>query len=406
LPSGTGKSFLGSTATHEPAGQVHELHEPFGLPVFLRSGRCMAWLDLEAPTPDDLTRAASALSLPLDALAPVLPPSMGEPRAEEQDISARSSTAMDVLRGVARYGASASVVAQTPIPLTWDERTSRPTITHLGIAYRLDIPVVDLGTEWAAFEAREEMGADAVLAGPSGPLADKYGLRRLVLIAGPTYVLTAHDGPLTPLTLVKNTWRLNTRAANEGAGTLLYSLLDAIVDGYFPILDGVVRRLEQLEPTLFAARATSSSKDMMQLMFDAKEELLDLRRLVAPQRGIFLELVRRPLPEWNTRLADYFRDVHDHAVRITETIDSYQELVTTILQSYSSQVSIDLARVVRSLTALTVIFGIPTLITTIYGMNFENMPEVNSEYGYPFMILLALAAALGLVVFLRRRRWI
>jgi magnesium transporter len=148
-------------------------------------------------------------------------------------------------------------------------------------------------------------------------------------------------------------------------------------------------------------------------LFLVQRDLLQLRQVVAPERDTLRVLARQEDPLFERRVALYLRDVYDHAVRVTDTIDLYQGLLNSAQQSYLAlvsnnltQVSNGLSQVMKTLTALTLMLIVPTLIAGIYGMNFESMPELAWPFGYPFALGLMAASAAALFLVFKRKGWL
>lgn len=233
-----------------------------------------------------------------------------------------------------------------------------------------------------------------------------FTVHEIDLFIGRRFLITVHEQPLALLDEVGERWRHNSRAIDEGIGVLVYTLLDSIVDAYFPVLDDIVERVETLEENLFADVVTKGKPYDMRSLFQIKKDLLHLRRVIAPERDALLVLARQELPLFDRTVAVYFQDVYDHVVRVTDAIDVYQDLLTNALESYLSLVSNNLNQVMKTLTSVTVILAVPTVIAGIYGMNFENMPELQWEYGYYYALSLMVVAVTIVFLFFRRKRWI
>ena len=237
----------------------------------------------------------------------------------------------------------------------------------------------------------------------------KVRLHEIDLFFGERFLITVHQEPVPLFEALAGRWRQNRRVLDEGIGVLVYTLLDAVVDAYFPILDGIVDRIETLEETLFteveSGGRTAEPGDVRDL-FQVKKDLLQMRRVVAPERDAMLVLTRQEAKLFDRRIAVYFQDVYDHIVHLTDTIDVYQDLLTNALDSYLAIVSNNLNQVMKTLTALTVILMVPTLVAGIYGMNFEQMPELTWTYGYPLALGIMGLAGAGLFVYFRRKGWI
>ncbi|MFL5732410.1 MAG: magnesium transporter CorA family protein [Chloroflexia bacterium] len=183
---------------------------------------------------------------------------------------------------------------------------------------------------------------------------------------------------------------------------LLYSLLDTIVDGYFPVIDGLVDKVEDLEEQIFQRY----SQQAIESIFVLKKDLLALRKVLAPERDVLNVLTRRDIPIFDEHTLVYFQDVYDHIVRITDSIDTYRDLLSSALDSFLSMQSNRLNITVQTLTSVSIMLMTISTFTGWFGMNFHNMPELSSEYGYPIMAL-SLVVVVGLeFAFFKRKRWL
>ena len=169
-----------------------------------------------------------------------------------------------------------------------------------------------------------------------------------------------------------------------GPSFCLYSVMDFIVDNFFPVVDSFQLELRELEEEIFK---DDYDRDTTKALYRLKRELVTLRLAVAPLQDILNQLVRfhQGLVQDDTRV--YFRDVFDHAIRISETISTLSEMLTAALQLNLSLVSLAQNTVVKRLAGWAALLSIPTLVASIYGMNFEYMPELKWEYGYFLTIL-------------------
>ena len=245
-------------------------------------------------------------------------------------------------------------------------------------------------------------------AGPDGRMqtTGRFRIQEVDLFIGERYLITVHRTPLAFLDQLGERWRKNSQAINEGIGVLVYTLLDGIVDEYFPVLDSIIERVEELEEVLFTGVVHEGRMYDMRSLFQIKRDLLNLRRVIAPERDALLVLARQEIHLFDRKIAVYFQDVYDHVVRVTDAIDIYQDLLTNALESYLSLVNNNLNQVMKTLTSLTVMLVVPTLIAGIYGMNFDNMPELHWDFGYPFALLLMALSAGTLFYYFRRKRWL
>ncbi len=228
-------------------------------------------------------------------------------------------------------------------------------------------------------------------------------LREVNLFAGKNYLVTVHDGRLPAIPETADRWCANVaNLGNRGVGLLVYSLLDAIVDGYFPVVDDLAERIEDLEAAVFD-RAEAGAQEAI---FDLKKDLLAIRRVLGPERDVMNVLVRRDAPVFGDAVVVYFQDVYDHILRVTDAVDTYRDLLSSALDAYLSMTSFRLNEVVKRLTASSIILMSVTLIAGIYGMNFEHMPELDWRLGYPFALGLMLAIAGSLVLLFKRIDWL
>jgi magnesium transporter len=186
-------------------------------------------------------------------------------------------------------------------------------------------------------------------------------------------------------------------------GSLLYAILDAAVDGYFPLLDRLSDRIEDLEDQILAGRQTGAAT--LRPILGLKRQLLDLRRSLSPQRDVANALLRRDLPLVDDASAPYFQDLYDHLIRVLDQLDLQRDLLASALEANLSVTSNNLNAVMKRLTAFTVIIMVPTLIAGIYGMNFHFMPELSSPLGYPFALGTMAASMIGAAIFFRRNDW-
>jgi Mg2+ and Co2+ transporter CorA len=194
----------------------------------------------------------------------------------------------------------------------------------------------------------------------------------------------------------------NAREQVNDIGILLYSLLDTIVDDYFPVIDGIVDRVEDLEEQIFERY----SQGAIESIFNLKKDLLALRKVLAPERDVLNVLTRRDLPIFEPHTLVYFQDIYDHLVRVTDSIDTYRDLLSSALDSYLSMQSNRLNVTVQTLTSVSIILMSVAAISGWYGMNFQAMPELQSRFGYPGVIATVILVVTLEVIFFKRRRWL
>jgi magnesium transporter len=228
--------------------------------------------------------------------------------------------------------------------------------------------------------------------------------QELRVFIGKHYLLTVHDEPIPALDEAERRWRRNAQQAEWGVGILLYSLLDSIVDQYFPVLDALVERAEDLDERIFASRIRERgfTFDLLSL----KRTFLELRRVISPERDVLNVLTNRDSPVFNQRTLVYFRDVYDHVARVSDTLDLYRDQLTSTMDASLAIASNDLNVVMRTLTAVTIILMSASLIAGIYGMNFVNIPELHWGFGYFYALALMATIGLALWYYFKRVHWL
>lgn len=193
----------------------------------------------------------------------------------------------------------------------------------------------------------------------------------------------------------------------HGADYLAYSLLDAIIDGYFPVLEDYGERIEELEDEVVA----NPTRNTLQKIYQIRRELLALRRAIWPQRSAINALSRGESDLISQEVQVYLRDCYDHVIQVLDILESYRELTSGLMDVYLSALSNKMNEVMKLLTVISTIFIPLTFIVGVYGMNFNaeasplNMPELNWYWGYPAFWAGTIAIAGALVYFFWRRGW-
>jgi magnesium transporter len=219
-----------------------------------------------------------------------------------------------------------------------------------------------------------------------------------------TYLITVHEHAIPELDEVEHRWGRNSKQLEWGIGVLLYSMLDTIVDNYFPIVDALVDQAEELEDRIFEDR-TRRGRITYDLL-DLKKRFLALRRVATPERDVLNVLTNRDSPIFDEHVTIYFRDVYDHITKLAETIDLYRDQVNTIMDANLSLVSNDLNQVMRTLTVASIILMADSLVAGIYGMNFIIIPELHWVFGYVYALVLMAGISISLFLIFRRLKWI
>jgi magnesium transporter len=224
------------------------------------------------------------------------------------------------------------------------------------------------------------------------------------MFLGKNYLITIHYHPVPELDEAERRWTRNVKQLEWGVGVLLYSLLDTLVDGYFPVVDELAERIEQLEENLF--NRTERQNVFTQKLLELKKQFLPLRRIVTPERDVLNNLTNRYSPIFEKHTLVYFRDIYDHISRLTEALDLYRDQLSTTMDANLSIISNDLNVVMRTLTSASIILMVDSLLAGIWGMNFVFIPELRLQYGYfGALVLMTLISIMLLFVF-KRLKWL
>ena len=193
---------------------------------------------------------------------------------------------------------------------------------------------------------------------------------------------------------------------NSGPDYLFYLLFDTIVDHYFLVLESIEEELQSLESTIILEdKPEQDAKDLTKAIYEKKRQLALIRKQVLPLREMIVRLIRE---EDKFFKADnmYVRDLHDHIIQVLEITDSNLDVCTNLMDLYLSFIGHRTNDVMKILTILSTIFLPLTFIAGVYGMNFDNMPELHSNYGYLFTWLIMIAVAVMTVVYFKRQKWL
>ena len=224
----------------------------------------------------------------------------------------------------------------------------------------------------------------------------------LDLLLGRGWILSVHYGPLPGIIEKTHLHERISTALARGADFLLYTLLDLVVDGYFPILDKMEDEIDRLEDRLLGRARVKNVNELLVL----KRSFVHIRRAVAPQREVSNQLTRHDFPFIRPENLVYFRDVYDHLLRIIEEVDTLRDILSGALEIYLASTSNQLNVTMKRLTAWGTIFVVITAIAGIYGMNFRHMPELEWHYGYYAALVLMGLISLSLYFYFKRKDYI
>ncbi|WP_197446728.1 magnesium/cobalt transporter CorA [Tautonia plasticadhaerens] len=234
-------------------------------------------------------------------------------------------------------------------------------------------------------------------------IAERAEPEQLSLVLGPHYVLTFQERHGHLLAPIRRRIRSRKGApSGMGADYLAYALVDTVVDAYYPALERIGERLEDLE-TEVIERPTP---EVLGRLHHLKNRLVDLRRGIWPQREALNALVRGDFPAITDPVRIYLRDTHDHCVQTSEVAEMYREMVSGLMNTYLSSVANRTNDVMKVLTIVATIFIPLSFLAGVYGMNFEHMPELHSRWAYPTLWALMVGVAGGMLAFFWRKGWI
>lgn len=230
-----------------------------------------------------------------------------------------------------------------------------------------------------------------------------FDTEQVSFVLGKRYLLSFQEEELQDcFEIVRDRIRTSQgRVRKSGADYLTYLLLDTIIDGYFPVVEHYEDRIEALEDMIIS----NPDRDTMQEIYDVRRELLALRRLIWPMRNVLHLLMRDHHGIVSDEVQIYFRDSYDHVIQILEIIEAYRELAASLMDVYMSTMGNKLNEIMKFLTVISTIFIPLTFIVGVYGMNFENMPELKGEWSYFIVWLVMLAVAGGLIFYFWRKGW-
>jgi len=229
-------------------------------------------------------------------------------------------------------------------------------------------------------------------------------IEQVSLILGSNFVISFQEGMEGDVfdQIRERIRRGKGRIRNMGADYLVYSLIDAIVDNYFVVLEIMGERIEELEDELMTRPTTLTLREIHQL----KREMIFLRKAVWPLREVINSPVRgeSPLVSEGTRL--YLRDVYDHTIQIIDAVETLRDMLSGMLDIYLSSMSNRMNEIMKFLTIIGTIFIPLTFIVGVYGMNFENMPELKWHWGYVAVWAVMAGIALFMLGYFRKKKWL
>ncbi|MGB5395921.1 MAG: magnesium/cobalt transporter CorA [Gammaproteobacteria bacterium] len=236
----------------------------------------------------------------------------------------------------------------------------------------------------------------------------RVSTEQVSLFVGKGYVISFHRGTVDPFEQIRKRLRKHSgKIRSRQADYLLYTLIDAIIDEGFPVLEEFGDHIESLEEEILY----SPDKQTPRKLHELKRELLMLRRMLWPQREVLNLLIRDDFSVIDSTTIVYLRDCYDHTIQIMDLIESYRDMSASMFDVYLTSVSNRMNEVMKVLTVIATIFIPLTFITGIYGMNFDNpdspwaMPELHTYFGYPAVWGVMLVVTIGMAIYFKRKGW-
>jgi magnesium transporter len=234
---------------------------------------------------------------------------------------------------------------------------------------------------------------------------DEIHYEHLSLIVGEDYVLTFQeaDGDVFD-DLRERLKSAKGRIRAQGSDYLMYTVLDAVVDNYFTVIEVLGDKVEELEGYLFQSKdADDRTPGQIQQL---KQEILKMRRSIYPLREVISRMEKTDCAFIEEKTHSYLRDLYDHIIQVSESVDLYREMIWSLMDMYMTIISNKMNEIMKVLTIIATIFIPLTFIAGIYGMNFKNMPELNSENGYYILITGMFILFIFMLIYFRRKQWL
>jgi magnesium transporter len=221
------------------------------------------------------------------------------------------------------------------------------------------------------------------------------------LFLGPGYAIGVRHGQASDLRPARSRLEARPELLREGPAAVAWAILDQVVDDYSPVVDGIDNDIQEVEDDIF-----SGSGDSTQRIYFLKREVIEFHNAVYPLLVPLESLERGAYVQVGEEVRRFFRDVADHARRVNEQVSAERDLLTSILEANLALLSVRQNEVVRTISAWAAIIAVPTFFASVWGMNFEHMPELDTSWGYPIALGLMVVAVAALHRFFKRIQWL
>jgi len=230
---------------------------------------------------------------------------------------------------------------------------------------------------------------------------DRLDMINLNLLLFKNVLVTAHLKPVLSITETLEELRKHPAGLKSGSSFLMYRILDRVVDRYFPLLDEMEENMDEIQARIFE----KFDKDVSGQIFQWKTQVAHLRRRVGPQREILMNLANRPQHLIPVKVQPYYRDVHDHIIRIHDNLESTRDILQGAMESYMTQVSNRMNEVMKVLSVVATIMLPLGILTGLYGTNFEILPGSHSPYGFWIFVGMMGLVVAAATVFFKLKKW-
>ena len=231
------------------------------------------------------------------------------------------------------------------------------------------------------------------------PYGEELRVGEVSIFTGPNFVLSIRNHTEQGFLGVRTRCEREPELLRFGSGYVLYALMDAVVDRYFPVLDAIETELEGIEERIFANTAPRAN---IEALYYVKQKVTTLKHATAPLMDAVGKLYGGRVPQVCQGMGEYFRDVYDHLVRLNQSLDSLRDTVATAIRVNLAMITIGESEVTKRLAAYAALVAVPTMIAGVYGMNFKQMPELSWDYGYPMAV--GIMVLLDAILFWRFRK--
>ncbi|WP_295126282.1 magnesium/cobalt transporter CorA [uncultured Chitinophaga sp.] len=271
-----------------------------------------------------------------------------------------------------------------------------------GIHYLLEEDILSIGQRAKMDEVEDRLFCllPMVYFKPESSIVEQ---EQVSLVMGKNFVISFQEDPARDVfDPVRERLRIQgSKLRSMDTDYLFYALLDVIVDNYFTVMDKLGERIEIMEDVI----PHQANKRTLARINYLRKEMLIFKRAISPVRELVNGLLKSDNELLQERTEKYFKDVYDHILQATELAENYRDMITNLLELYHTQTSLKMNEVMKVLAVVTTLMAPLTVIAGIYGMNFENMPELHSPHGYFYTLVVMGVMLIGMIIFFRKRGW-